>query len=186
MKNGFTIIELMLTILVMAVALTIGTPSFLSSLQNNRITSQSNAMIGAISYARSEAVKLNDQAVTMCGSSNLTSCNTNNWEQGWIIFADTDRNGNRNGAETILRVGEALTGNNTLRLNGFASAASIRFDSQGSVANSGTFIFCDDRDEDFAKAIVMNVSGQTRPAQDENTPEDSIVNAHDGGNVSCP
>ena len=186
MKNGFTIIELMLTILVMSVVITLGVPSFSTSIQNNRITSQANSKIGAISFARTEAVKLNDQAVTLCGSTNQTSCNTSQWEQGWILFKDGDRDGQPGNSANILRVEGTLSGSNTLRTTGFSSNSLVRFDSQGTITNSGAFVFCDDRGATSAKAIILNISGQTRSAMDENDPADSIVNDHDGVNIACP
>ncbi|MCP5019055.1 MAG: prepilin-type N-terminal cleavage/methylation domain-containing protein [Ketobacter sp.] len=185
MKNGFTIIELMLTILILSVTLSLGVPSFVNTVKNNRITSQANALIGAISFARSESVKLNDQDVTLCGSSDQSTCNTSQLELGWILFADADSNGTRNGSEVILRIGEPLAGGNTLRLRGFGSTSLISFDSRGSLSSSGTFTLCDDRGAEEAKAIVVNISGQTRPARDDDNPTDSIVNDHGGSNVSC-
>lgn len=188
MKNGFTIIELMLTVLVMSVVITLGVPAFTSSIQNNRITSQTNAMIGAISMARSEAVKLRDTRVILCSSTDQSSCsNSGDWETGWILFGDTNANGSRDNDETLIRVGQALSGGNTLRTSGFAAADRLRFDSQGALTSSGTFTFCDDRGATFARAIVTNISGQSRLAVDEGTDAD-IVNNHTGaaGDVVCP
>ncbi|MCG8535648.1 MAG: GspH/FimT family pseudopilin [Pseudomonadales bacterium] len=180
MKNGFSLIELMMAILVLSIVISLGAPSFSGSIQNNRIKSQSNAMNGAISFVRTEAVKRNS-SVSMCASSNQSSC-TGNWEQGWIIFDDPDGSGSLTGGETILKIGETLAGENTLRLTG-SSTSSITFDNQGRTTSSSTFTFCDDREEAKAIGIVINVSGQTRRAVDEDG--NNIVNGHNG-DIACP
>lgn len=186
MKNGFSLIELMITVAVIAVVVALGAPSFTGTIQNNQLSSQVNAINGALSYVRTEAVKLNGD-VSICSSSDQSNCNnTGLWEDGWVIFIDDDGNGTRAAGETILRVGEPLQGNNTLRLDGFSSANAITFDNQGRITSSGTLIFCDDRAETSALGIVINISGQTRKAVDQDVPINSIINAHDGDDVACP
>ena len=186
MKNGFSLIELMITVLVLAIAIAVGAPSFTDTIQNNRLAGQTNSINGALSYVRTEAVKLNGD-VSICSSSDQSTCNnTGAWEDGWVIFIDDDGNGVRAAGETILRVGEPLQGNNTLRLDGFASANAITFDNQGRITSSGTLVFCDEREEEEAVGIVINISGQTRKAVDQDDPKDSIINAHDGDDIACP
>lgn len=186
MKNGFTIIELMLTIAVIAVVLAVGVPSFSTAIQNNRLISQSNSLIGALNYARSEAVKLGQNNVTICGSSTGAACNTGNWESGYLIFRDTDGDGAVDVGETILRVEQALSGGNTLRTAGFPSSQRVSFNSQGMVSTTGSFKLCDDRGANEAKALVINISGQTRVATDDTTPANNTVNLHDGSEIVCP
>jgi len=191
MKNGFTIIELMITVFVVAIVAALGTPTFISTIQNNRLASQTNTLLSSLNYTRSEAVKLGS-TVSICSSSDLATCNNSaNWETGWIIFRDTDSSGTLNGAETVLRIHEALEGGNTLRTSGFSSTSNLSFNSRGMLAATGTFVLCDSRGATDARAIVMNVSGQARPAIDENSPVDGIANLHRtnnalAGNVTCP
>ncbi|SET73573.1 type IV fimbrial biogenesis protein FimT [Marinobacter segnicrescens] len=54
---GFTIIELMITLAVLAIILTIGIPSFRTLIENNRVTSQANTLLSAVNLARTEAIK---------------------------------------------------------------------------------------------------------------------------------
>ena len=98
---GFTLIELIVTMALAAIILTIGVPSFREALQNNRRATQINEIISTFNIARSEAIKRGVQ-VTLCKSTNGTSCNTtacdastgnNCWEQGWITFSDSDGDG---------------------------------------------------------------------------------------------
>lgn len=186
MKNGFTLIELMTGIMIISIVIAIGVPSFTVTIQNNRLASQTNTVISALNFVRSEAVKRNNARLTICGSSDQASCNTSNWESGWVIFPDNDNDSQVSAGETILKVDGAMSGGNTLRASGFSSTSLIRFDTQGMLSGSGTFTLCDERGVTEARAIVMNISGQARTAIDEDLPVDSIVNDHDGDNVTCP
>lgn len=96
-QRGFTLIELMLTISVLAVLLGLAVPSFLDTVRNNRTISQNNEFIGALNYARSEALKRSD-AVSICASDDQETCSGDtDWTTGWIVFADLDGNGDMDG-----------------------------------------------------------------------------------------
>lgn len=56
-NSGFTLIELMVTIAVLAIIMTIAAPSFVSVIENSRVTTQANTLLAAVNLARSEAVK---------------------------------------------------------------------------------------------------------------------------------
>lgn len=195
MKNGFSLIELMIAISILAIVVAVGVPSFTTTIQNNRLASQTNGFIGAINYARSEAIKLGQNSVTVCESTTGTSCSSgNNWETGYVIFRDTDSDGSLDTGEQVLRVGEPLSGGNTLTTSGLASSSAITFDFRGMITSQGSFTFCDDRGAQEAKAIVLNISGQARIATDDEATPDGIVNierdpndanATIGQNASC-
>ena len=59
MKNsaGFTLIELMITVAIMSILLTVGLPSFQSIIIDSRLTATANAMLSAYQLARFEAIK---------------------------------------------------------------------------------------------------------------------------------
>ena len=186
MKNGFTILELMITVAIVAIVVTFGVPGFSTVIKNNRLASQTNTLLSTLNFARSDAVKLGNSTVTICGSSNQTACNTSNWESGWIVFHDTNGDGAVDAGEQVVRIQEALSGGNTLRTNGFPSAALLQFDKRGEITQQGSFTLCDDRGATAAKAIVLNISGQSRSATDDDDPQDGIVNINTGGNATCP
>lgn len=85
-QTGFTFMELMLTIVILAILATIAVPNFQSALQNNRLTGQANEIVAALQFARSEALK-RGLPVEMCASSDGATCG-GNWNQGWMVFAD--------------------------------------------------------------------------------------------------
>lgn len=74
-RRGFTLVELMVTVAVAAILLTIAVPSFNRIINANRLSTAANEMVGALNLARMEAIKRNG-SVQFC--SNLSANNTNN------------------------------------------------------------------------------------------------------------
>lgn len=73
--NGFTLIELMVSVAILAILLGIGIPSMQVMIQNNRITSAANDFLGALGAARSEAIKRGiNVRMTALGSFDLGWC----------------------------------------------------------------------------------------------------------------
>jgi type IV fimbrial biogenesis protein FimT len=94
-QRGFTMIELMLTVSVLAVLLGLAVPSFLETVRTNRMISQNNEFIGSLNFARSEALKRSD-SVSACASADQATCTgATDWTTGWIVFADRDADGDR-------------------------------------------------------------------------------------------
>lgn len=182
--SGFTLVELMISLAVFAIVVSFAIPNFREFIQNNRLISQTNDVISTLQLARSEAVKRR-QTLTICASTNATTCNSSNWEQGWIVFVDVDADGVIDGGvDELLRVGERLAGSNTLRSNSFASNTRVQYSAQGGIDSSGTFTICDTRGATYSRAININVTGRVRQAVDNNS--SGTVNDVDGSDVTCP
>lgn len=81
--KGFTLIELMVTIAVLAIVIGIAVPSFAAMIRDNRAESQSGSMATALNLARSEAVK-RGQNVTVRPVSGT------NWTGGWEVAVGTE------------------------------------------------------------------------------------------------
>jgi type IV fimbrial biogenesis protein FimT len=87
---GFTVLELMVVVAIVAVLIAVAVPSFRDITQRNRIAAEVNSFVGDLQYARSEAVK-RGMPVCVCASADGTSCvGTNTWHQGWIVFSDVN------------------------------------------------------------------------------------------------
>src|SRR5687767_10246974 len=110
---GFTLIEMMVTIAVVAILASMALPSFQTMIERNRVTGLINQFSGAFMHARNEAVTRNKRVV-VCRSANPQAaeptCETSgsDWRSGWIVFVDEDGNSARNtdaaANETLLRV----------------------------------------------------------------------------------
>ena len=157
--TGFTLIELMVTIAVLAILMTIAIPSFQNMVLNNRIVAQANQLITALNYARSEAVKRAAPA-TVCSTNGGTACaGSMNWSTGWLVFADANENGAVDGGEAVLRVWPTLSTGNTLNTG---KDLRVTFAASGFATGfNDTFRLCDKRGAAEARSIVINSMGRS-------------------------
>ena len=149
-SNGFTLIELVVTMAIAIILVSIAVPSFRTTLQNSRITAQANDFVSDLSLARSEAIKLRSNVV-VCTSITGTSCTAGgNWNAGRVIMAGLN----------VLRYREPL-GSPTDTLNDTSGFDSYTFDYHGAVTpGATTFIFCDGRGPAYGKVLSLNAVGQ--------------------------
>lgn len=103
-QRGFTLVELMITVAVAAIVLTLAIPSFEWTINSNRLSGSANELVNALQTARIEAIRRNRRTV-VCLSGNAgaakPSCSTVA-PDGWITFVDADRNGDYAGGDTLL------------------------------------------------------------------------------------
>lgn len=163
---GFTIIELVMTLVIAALVVTLGVPSLQNLIRDNRMASQANNLVTDLNLARSEAIKRGVR-VTLCKSSNASTCTSDaQWESGWLAFTDPDKDGVYDGSpEQVILVSAGLKGGNTLRTGStFSNFVSYTptGESRGTGGNNGTFNLCDDRGTTKGRAIMINVTGRIR------------------------
>jgi type IV fimbrial biogenesis protein FimT len=117
--GGFTLVELMVTIALLAILLSLGIPAFtelLAGWQRDRAT---KAITAHLQLARTEAIK-STQRVVVCNSSDASTCSTSKdkeWKSGWIVFQDLNGNNQRDRAEAVLTSAPALQGIQSLSTN---------------------------------------------------------------------
>jgi type IV fimbrial biogenesis protein FimT len=103
-ESGYTMMELIMVVVIVAILAAIALPSFKYVTTSNRISSEVNGLLGDMQFARSEAIK-EGLPVTVCSSTDGTSCAASaNWQTGWIVFMDLNGDGARQGNESILRL----------------------------------------------------------------------------------
>ena len=120
-SRGFTLIELMIALVIGTILVMLAAPSFKKAISSNLVVTQANNLISSINFARSEAVKRRSN-VTVCASTNQTTCGGTDWTTGWIVRLDSDN--------SVLRSQEALKGNTVITYNATAGAP-VQFNSQG-------------------------------------------------------
>jgi type IV fimbrial biogenesis protein FimT len=165
---GFTLIELLMVLAVMAILAALATPSMARLVDSTRLTSASNGFLAAMYYARSEAIKRNGP-VALCKSATGLGCAvTGGWEQGWIVFHDTNNNGTADAGELIVQHSQALP--DGFKLSGNQNVAGyISFTPSGRTRlvsgafQAGTLTLCKASGEEIgARQIVINNAGRAR------------------------
>jgi len=157
---GFTLIELVVTMAVAAILITVAVPNMRNFIQNGRLITQTNDLIGDFNFARSEAIKRRTNIGVCLSTDGVTCAAAGNWRDGRAIFADDITvNGVWDAGETILRFREPLAvATDTLTSN---TAPPIIFNSNGrsNVAAGSFFTFCDDRGPTKGKRVNVGPTG---------------------------
>ena len=145
--RGLTLIELMIVLVVMATALSIGEPLMQNLLHSNRLRAESIRFLGAINLARSEAVMRN-QPVSICPSAMAVTgkaeC-SGTYEAGWIVFANADRDKVVDAStDEVLRIFEGLPpGYRLTNRSGTRTAFKlINYLPDGASHSNRTLLFC--------------------------------------------
>lgn len=85
--SGFTLIELMTTLALLVILVSLAVPNFSTYTANSAVTDAANTLLGAVNQARHEAVA-RGLAVCLCQSDDGASCGESTaWESGWILRA---------------------------------------------------------------------------------------------------
>ncbi len=185
-QTGFTLIELMVTVVVASILAATAIPNFSSMVKNERTTSVYNGLVSELSYARSEAVKRSAN-VSICARATDTSCasGTSDWSDGWLVYVETVSNSTLDANEEILRVNQKVEDTQNLSSQGFTNPSTITYSPRGSSSSTGYFSVCDDRGSEYAKAINILITGSVKKAVDTPGDTDSIVEDMSGTNISC-
>lgn len=156
-QRGFTVIELLITLTVVALVLGIGVPNLRDFILNNRRVAAVNEFVASLALARTEAIARN-LSVSMCPSTNGTGCAAVDWDRGWIVFSDTDRDGAIDaGIDDVIKAVEDM---DNLAITSAELGASLSYRPSGRIINRGQFVFCDSRGADHARVVQLDLVGR--------------------------
>lgn len=160
-RRGFTLYELLLTLGLVAILVSLGVPAFGSMLARSRQAIEINALFHAIHLARKESV-VHRQVVSLCPSSDGQSCLPGkDWSPGWIVFRNADRDSppQVDPGETVIQA-HGVTDSVRISANrsGFTLRATVKR------ATNGTLVVCDARRRVRPKALVVSYTGRPRVA----------------------
>jgi len=158
--SGFTLIELVITMLLLIVVTTIAIPSYTSFYNTTQDKIASERLLQALQIARNEAM-LRGVTVTLCKSRDHVSC-SGNWEDGQIIFTTTAPQ-----KENILTMVDGIKQKGVLHWQSSLHREYVAFFPSGTTrGEDGTFWFCRSHESKASWAVVVNQAGRARLAAD--------------------
>ena len=159
--SGFTLLEFLVSIAVVALLLSIGVPSLVGALERVRLHGAFSALTVSLANARLAAVS-RGVAVTVCPSQDGRQCRKDLvWDTGWIVFIDRARNGVPPGADAVLeRATPDLSG---ISVRSTAGRHLLRYQPSGySPGSNVTLRICRAADQRELGRVVVNKGGRAR------------------------
>ncbi|MFO7859403.1 MAG: GspH/FimT family pseudopilin [Ectothiorhodospiraceae bacterium] len=169
--NGFTLLQLLITVTVAAILATVAVPAFQEFLERQRSQAAIAELRNALALGRQEAAQ-SGSSVTVCPTANGEACrNDGDWSDGWMVFEDPDRletcddagNGQCNHGGRVFSVHPGVSGAVTINGNALIEDA-VTFRPQGfAKLSNGTFTVCS-ADGEILRGLVVAWSGRMRKA----------------------
>lgn len=189
--NGVTLLELMVTVAIVAILGALAAPSFRTLIQTNRTRTVARELMSTLDLARSEAAR-RGQPVSVCRSSDGSSCSAMGagWDSGWIVFVNENhvsasvnekKSPIRDQDEQLLQVKRDLPAGITVRPNSNFTNG-ITFLRTGLVwgLGTGTFAVCANGELNESQAILVIATRSVLATDSDNN---GIPEKGDGSNL---
>ena len=158
---GLTLIELLLTMAILAMLTTVAVPGFSNLVLNTRMTAHVNRFVHDIHLAKQSAHR-RMQPVALCKSPDGRQCaHDSEWHDGWLVFVNhnQDRPPHVDPDEPILAANPAYEAGTIS-----ANRSDFVFRAFEARSTNGTLTFCDRRGADTARAVIVSYTGRPRVA----------------------
>jgi type IV fimbrial biogenesis protein FimT len=166
--RGFTLTELLTTVALGATLLSIGIPSMAAFTASSRVFSASSDFMASLIFTRGEAMKRRVRVV-MCKSGDGQLCTpTGTWQQGWIVFVDSNGDGDRAPTEPLLQAKQPVAA--SLRFTATSPVAKyVSYASNGATLlvgggfQAGTLTVCShSTGTTSGRQVILNANGRPR------------------------
>jgi len=160
--QGYSLLELLVSLVLIAVLLSLGVPGLRDFALDARRTADVNAFVTSIQLARSESAK-RARPVVLCQTADTTTCGklALPYETGWMVFVDEDDDSPpQRDADEALLLHYLPVIQGSIRSN----RAQYVFRPYYRRSTNGTVIFCDNRGPTAARAVIVSYTGRPRVA----------------------
>ena len=161
--TGFTLLELVAALAVVAISLTLAVPSFREIMARSTTTTIANDLVGAFAQARAEAAKRGVQVAVLGAGGGA------DWSSGWGVYADSGRDG---AFATRVAAHGAVADGYAVRAGGGASANRVVFGVQGELVGAASVdvnVCRSDRNAAKSRFIQVRASGIVVARRDTRT-----------------
>ncbi|ABM25910.1 MULTISPECIES: GspH/FimT family pseudopilin [Shewanella] len=162
-QKGFSLIELITTLSISTILLTVGVPSLNDIYTRHRVDSSIRNIQQTIQLARNQAISFN-RKITVCAL--IDDKCSQNWQVGLTIFVDTNENNQLDNDEKTLFKTNAFYSKDIVKCNRIA----IRFQPDGLASGTNaTLKYCPgSATSPYARAVIVNQAGRVRFSTDSN------------------
>lgn len=177
-QKGVTLLEMMMTIAIVAIVLTVVAPSIQSLLIKNRVVADTNELSSVIQFARNVAI--DEQANTViCPSADFQNCSVN-WNNPKIVFIDDNNNASRETSEALIVATQQASAENVIS----GPSTIISFDGSGAANNTFSIKLCHSSDTaGYARQLDINLQGRVKLSQDSD--QNGIHEDSEGVQLDC-
>jgi type IV fimbrial biogenesis protein FimT len=169
-SRGFTIIELMVVVAIVATLAALAAPSFTPLMERWRVRQTVDGLQSALYFTRSEAIKRGGNVTIRKEPTGTNGCTlasgAADWDCGWVVFVDTNNDGTLDAGEEVLQ--RYATSPRT-QVTRSSTAADIRFDRWGrSTAPFGFALVPEGKSTSnpAARGLCMSSGGRIRVTTD--------------------
>lgn len=178
--NGLTLLELLVCLCLLAILLSIATPSLSTYLVQAESKSINSSLRRMLAATREYAVN-HSATVTLCGVDETFTC-TRDEITVLAIFIDKNNNSRIDEGEELKYFHE-LKHQGNLRLRASLRHPRIRFQRDGAALEAGSFLYCRPEHPRASRRVTVSMSGRAYSAMDEDG--DGLINDISGDPVRC-
>lgn len=160
--SGFTIVELLVVLAIVAILLLSALPSFDSMVKRNQTTASLNRLVGAINHTRHAAVQYG-ATTTLCAVKTTGKCG-NSWTEDLTVFTDHNRNAWLDEEDEVISIIRSFGSSDSVKWRSFQNRQYLQMTALGYTNfQNGNFVVCPGNgDARLARQIVVNVQGRVR------------------------
>ncbi len=181
-NRAFTLIELLISISVIAITFNLALPSFGEILDRSKVRANVQQLTQTLQLSRIKAISGNTK-VTLCPINETGVCGSD-WSTGYMSFIDNNGDRQYNGDDVILTEYLSTDEKSSLSWRAFGHKNSLQWLATGITNHqNGSFEFCYDNKADKSRALFLTKAGRIRHSKDTNG--DDIHENSTGGAIRC-